>query len=145
MGWACNEKRRGLRGKKIDGFRSTVNKEEGQAKATMNGQKHGGGIRQERTQDRAVEATCRTRRPHVKWDNTWKNKKKKTKKRTYIRGTRRGTPSPCPPAAAPSRCTGTACWRSAAPSSTPRRRRRPTRVAPRRRRRRAARSTRRTA
>ena len=51
---ACTEKRRGLCGKKNDGFGSTGDGEDGQGKATTDGQNQGGNERREQTRDRAV-------------------------------------------------------------------------------------------
>ena len=76
--WLGNEKIekcRGLRGKKGDGFGSTRDEVEEQAKATTDGRNQGGRERERRTPradggPRRVEATRPTHRPHAKWDKT---------------------------------------------------------------------------
>ena len=61
-------------------FGSTGDEEEGQAKATMDGENQGGRERERRTTradagPSCTEATRLIHRPHVKWDKMWEKKK----------------------------------------------------------------------
>ena len=62
-GWPCNEKRRGLSyGKNNYGFGSTGDEEEGQAKATTDGQNQGGQERERHRTRADAGPSCPTQR-----------------------------------------------------------------------------------